>query len=237
MKPRIAVFSGSGISAESGIPTYRSEDGLWANYKIEDVCTHEAMYFNRHQVIQFYNERRREAMTKQPNAAHLAVSKLAEYFDVDVITQNIDDLHERAGSKNVVHLHGSLFELRSMERYEPVIPIHEDQDEDATATDGELLRPNIVFFGEGVPKLSEAIEKIQMCDILIVVGTSLAVSPANSLVTCVRNQSVPIYVVDPGNPKINFISNPVHYIKEKASTGMTRLVEELITKYQGIQKA
>ncbi|MBQ0080967.1 MAG: NAD-dependent deacylase [Alistipes sp.] len=231
MKPRIAVFSGSGISAESGIPTYRSEDGLWANYKIEDVCTHEAMYYNRHQVIQFYNERRREAMTKQPNAAHLAVSRLAEHFHVDVITQNIDDLHERAGSTDVVHLHGSLFELRSMDSYEPIISIREDQDEFATAQNGELLRPNIVFFGEGVPKLSEAIEKIQLCDILIVVGTSLAVSPANSLVTCVKNNSVPIYVVDPGNPKINFISNPIHYIKQKASIGMTQLVEELIQQF------
>ena len=228
MKPRIVVFTGAGVSADSGISTFRDSDGLWANYRIEDVCTPEALRHNRATVIEFYNMRRRESLTKKPNAGHLAIASMEEWADVTVITQNVDNLHEQAGSQRVVHLHGELMKLRSERNPELIYDINGwEQKLDARAEDGALLRPHIVFFGESVPMFDPACKIVSEADILIVVGTSLAVYPAASLVYYVRDREVPIYLVDPGQPDTAMIRNPLTHIKERGAVGVPQLVEML----------
>ncbi|MBO5900927.1 MAG: NAD-dependent deacylase [Alistipes sp.] len=229
MKPRIVVFTGAGVSADSGISTFRDSDGLWANYRIEDVCTPEALRHNRATVIEFYNMRRRESLTKKPNAGHLAIASMEEWADVTVITQNVDNLHEQAGSQRVVHLHGELMKLRSERNPELIYDINDgwEQSLDARAEDGALLRPHIVFFGESVPMFDTACKIVSAADILIVVGTSLAVYPAASLVFYVRDRQVPIYLVDPGEPDTAMIRNPLTHIKERGAVGVPQLVEML----------
>ena len=228
MKPRIVVFTGAGVSADSGISTFRDSDGLWANYRIEDVCTPEALKHNRATVIEFYNMRRRESLTKKPNAGHLAIASMEEWADVTVITQNVDNLHEQAGSQRVVHLHGELMKLRSERNPELICDINGwEQSLDARAEDGALLRPHIVFFGESVPMFDPACKIVSTADILIVVGTSLAVYPAASLVFYVRDRQVPIYLVDPGQPDTAMIRNPLTHIKERGAVGVPQLVEML----------
>ena len=229
MKPRIVVFTGAGVSADSGIATFRDANGLWANYRVEDVCTPEALQRNRAQVIEFYNMRRREALTKEPNTGHLAIASMEEWADVCVITQNVDNLHERAGSTRVLHLHGELMKLCSEKNHDLVYDINEgwEQDLDARGEDGALLRPYIVFFGESVPMFDPASRIVEHADILIVVGTSLAVYPAASLVYFVRDRKVPIYLVDPGTPDTNMIRNPLTHIQERGSVGLPPLVEQL----------
>ncbi len=229
MKPRIVVFTGAGVSADSGISTFRDSDGLWANYRIEDVCTPEALRHNRATVIEFYNMRRRESLTKKPNAGHLAIASMEEWADVTVITQNVDNLHEQAGSQRVVHLHGELMKLRSERNPELIYDINDgwEQSLDARAEDGALLRPHIVFFGESVPMFDPACKIVSTADILIVVGTSLAVYPAASLVFYVRDREVPIYLVDPGQPDTAMIRNPLTHIKERGAVGVPQLVEML----------
>ena len=229
MKPRIVVFTGAGVSADSGISTFRDSDGLWANYRIEDVCTPEALRNNRATVIEFYNMRRRESLTKSPNAGHLAIASMEEWADVTVITQNVDNLHEQAGSQRVVHLHGELMKLRSERNPELIYDINDgwEQKLDARAEDGALLRPHIVFFGESVPMFDPACKIVSATDILIVVGTSLAVYPAAALVYYVRDRQVPIYLVDPGQPDTAMIRNPLTHIKERGAVGVPQLVERL----------
>lgn len=228
MKPRIVVFTGAGVSADSGISTFRDSDGLWANYRIEDVCTPEALRYNRATVIEFYNMRRRESLTKKPNAGHLAIASMEEWADVTVITQNVDNLHEQAGSQRVIHLHGELVKLRSERNPELICDINGwEQKLDARAEDGALLRPHIVFFGESVPMFDPACKIVSEADILIVVGTSLAVYPAASLVYYVRDREVPIYLVDPGQPDTAMIRNPLTHIKERGAVGVPQLVEML----------
>lgn len=223
---KIVVFTGAGISAESGLKTFRDADGLWAEYRIEDVCTPEALARNCALVVEFYNKRRREAAKCQPNAAHRAVAELEKWFDVEVVTQNVDDLHERAGSSRITHLHGELGKLRSMRSPDLIVPCEGDQALGAVGEDGALLRPHIVFFGESVPMFDRACEIAATADIMIVVGTSLAVYPAAMLVRYARPE-VPIYVIDPGEPDTRMIRNPLHHIKEKATVGMQKLLEEL----------
>lgn len=224
----IVVFTGSGISADSGIPTYRSEDGLWANYRIEDVCTPRALKYNWDTVIEFYNQRRKESMEKAPNAGHLAIARLEKNFEVHVVTQNVDNLHEKAGSTDIVHLHGELMKLRSMADPSLVVDIEGwEQRPDQTGPDGALLRPHIVFFEESVPMFEPACRIVREADILIITGTSLAVYPAASLVQYVRDESVPIFVVDPGNPDIRFIRNRVTHIKARAAEGLPQLADKL----------
>ena len=229
MKPRIVVFTGAGVSADSGISTFRDSDGLWANFRIEDVCTPEALRNNRATVIEFYNMRRRESLTKSPNAGHLAIASMEEWADVTVITQNVDNLHEQAGSQRVVHLHGELMKLRSERNPELIYDINDgwEQRLDERAEDGALLRPHIVFFGESVPMFDPACDIVSAADILIVVGTSLAVYPAASLVYYVRDRQVPIYLVDPGQPDTAMIRNPLTHIKERGAVGVPQLVERL----------
>lgn len=232
-KPRIVLFTGAGVSADSGIATFRDADGLWANYRIEEVCTPEALEHNRAKVIEFYNMRRRESLTKRPNAGHLAIASLEEWADVTVITQNVDNLHEQAGSTHVVHLHGELMKLRSERNHNLIYDVEGwEQPLDARAEDGALLRPHIVFFGESVPMFEPACRVVATADILIVVGTSLAVYPAASLVHYVRDREVPIYLIDPGNPDTRLIRNPLTHIKERGAVGVPQLVERLRNEFK-----
>ncbi len=228
---RIVVFTGAGMSADSGLATFRDSDGLWANYRIEDVCTPEALARNRALVIEFYNKRRREMLAARPNAGHKAIAALERDFDVDVVTQNVDDLHERAGSTRVTHLHGELRKLRSSRNPDLIVPIEGwEQPLDATARDGSLLRPHIVFFGESVPMFERAVEIVSYADMLIVVGTSLAVYPAASLVRYVDSE-IPIYLVDPGHPDTTGIRNPLTIISKRASEGVPELADLLRRTY------
>ncbi len=229
---KIVVFTGAGVSADSGLATFRDADGLWASYRIEDVCTPEALRNNRATVIEFYNKRRRELLEKQPNAAHYAIAELEKHFDVDVITQNVDNFHERAGSTRVTHLHGELMKLRSSVDPDLIVPIEGwEQKPDAKAPDGSLLRPHIVFFGESVPMFDTATRIAAAADILIVVGTSLAVYPAASLVHYVR-PDVPIYLVDPGTPDLSLVRNPLTHIRARAAEGVPQLVDMLEREYR-----
>ena len=225
---RIVVFTGAGVSADSGLATFRDSDGLWADYRIEDVCTPEALAHNRATVIEFYNKRRREMLAAEPNAGHRAIAELERDFEVEVLTQNVDNLHERAGSSRVTHLHGELIRLRSSRDSGLIVPIEGwEQRLDAT-----LLRPHIVFFGESVPMFERAAEIVQTADIMVVVGTSLAVYPAASLVRYVR-PDIPIYVVDPGNPDTAGIRNPLTLIRKRAAEGMPELAALLRERYAG----
>ena len=225
---KIVIFTGAGISRESGIATFRDSDGLWANHRVENVCTPEALARNREGVIDFYNMRRREVLSKEPNAAHKALVELEKHFEVEVITQNIDDLHERAGSTRVTHLHGEVRKLRSSRDELATVPIEGwEQKYDTRHPDGSLLRPFVVFFGEGVPMLERAIEITRTADLMIVVGTSLQVYPAASLVHYLKS-GTPIYIVDPNVPDTNLKN--LHVISEPASTGVPQLVEKLIGK-------
>lgn len=223
---KIVVFTGAGISRESGIATFRDSDGLWANHRIEDVCTPEALIRNRNGVIDFYNMRRREILSKAPNAAHRALVELERKFDVEIITQNIDDLHERAGSANVTHLHGEIRKLRSSINETATVPIEGwEQKYDTRHPDGSLLRSYVVFFGENVPMLERAIEITRSADLMIVVGTSLQVYPAASLVHRLR-PGTPIYIIDPNTPNVSLPN--LHVIREPASVGVPQLVDELL---------
>ena len=232
IKPtKIVVFTGAGVSADSGIATFRDADGLWANYRIEDVCTPEALMRDRATVIEFYNKRRKELFEKEPNVAHYAIAELEKYFDVEVITQNVDNLHERAGSSRVTHLHGELTKLRSMLNPDLIVPIEgwEQRLED-TAPDGAPLRPHIVFFGEAVPMFEPAVQIAATADVMVVVGTSLAVYPAASLVRYIRPE-VPIYLVDPASPNLSLVRNPVTHIQARAAVGVPELAELLKDRY------
>ena len=225
---KIVVFTGAGVSADSGLATFRDADGLWASYRIEDVCTPEALARNRALVIEFYNKRRKELLGVEPNAAHHAIAELEKHFDVEVVTQNVDNLHERAGSSRVTHLHGELMKLRSERNPNLIVPIDSwEQKLEDRAEDGALLRPHIVFFGESVPMFDRACEIAATADIMIVVGTSLAVYPAAMLVRYAK-PGVPVYVVDPGTPDTSMIRNPLTHIKARAAEGMPELLKQLI---------
>lgn len=228
-KKRIVVFTGAGVSADSGIATFRDADGLWAKYRIEEVCTPEALKNNREKVIEFYNMRRKDALTKKPNEGHIAIAELEQWADVCVITQNVDNLHEQAGSTRVLHLHGELMKLRSEENPELIYDINEgwEQSIDERGEDGALLRPHIVFFGEDVPLFEIASRIVEHADILIVVGTSLAVCPAAALVLFTRDENVPIYFVDPVVPDTSLIQNPLTHINERGAVGLPMLVNKL----------
>lgn len=230
-KKKLVVFTGAGVSADSGIATFRDSDGLWAKYRIEDVCTPEALAKNRELVINFYNMRRRELLDSEPNDGHRALAELEKYFDVEIITQNIDDLHERAGSSNVTHLHGELRKLRSQANEDIVFPIDgwEQKPED-TAPDDSPARPFVVFFGEAVPMFDKAVKIVMSADIVIVAGTSLAVYPAASLVRYALS-GVPLYLVDPGSPDTQGIRSISEHIRLRSVEGLPLLAEKLIKKY------
>lgn len=226
---KIVVFTGAGISAESGLSTFRDSDGLWEKYSVEEICTHEAWERNPQLLVDFYNARRRDTMKAQPNAAHLAIAKLQKDLpNTQVITQNVDDLHERAGSTDVLHLHGEITKLRSSINETATVPLEGwEQHYGDKHPDGSLLRPYIVFFGEGVPYFTEACRIAATADIMIVVGTSLNVYPAASLLQYAPD-SAEIYLIDPGQPTMGVYASKIHHIKKRATEGVPELVENLI---------
>ncbi|MBC3785822.1 SIR2 family NAD-dependent protein deacylase [Spirosoma utsteinense] len=227
IRRKIVVLSGAGISAESGIPTFRASDGLWENHRIEDVATPEAWERNPDLVQDFYNQRRKQALSVQPNAGHLALVKLEEAFDVTVITQNVDNLHEKAGSTHVIHLHGELFKSRSTVDESLVYDIDGWEIRKGDVCEkGAQLRPHIVWFGEAVPMMDVALEATAQADILIVVGTSLNVYPAAGLAYAAPD-GVPLYIVDPNTPTMHKRAN-VTFITEPATIGLTALAEQLL---------
>lgn len=226
---KIVVFTGAGVSADSGLATFRDADGLWNNHRIEDVCTAEAIATNRTAVVEFYNDLRRQMLAKEPNAGHLAIKELERAYDVEVVTQNVDNMHERAGSSHVTHLHGELTKLRSSRNPDLIYPLEGWRQElDARADDGSLLRPHIVFFGESVPMFERATEIVATADIMIVVGTSLAVYPAAALVRYVR-EGVAVYLVDPATPDLSMMRNRVTHIKSRSAEGLPQLVAQLLS--------
>lgn len=227
-KQKLVVLTGAGISAESGLRTFRDSDGLWEGYRIEDVATPLAWRRDPALVLDFYNMRRRDVLAAQPNAAHKALAALQEYFDVQIITQNIDDLHERAGSVNVMHLHGEILKMRSERNRYTLYPITEDMVPGQLADDGSMYRPHVVWFEEPVPMIKEAIPHMAEADVFILIGTSLAVYPAAGLVDYVPDEVVK-YVVDKRIPSVSSYSNVVP-IEQPATAGMTYLLQLLAGK-------
>ena len=224
---RIVVFTGAGVSAESGLGTFRGSDGLWDKYRIEDVCTHEAWLNNPQLCVDFYNIRRKEALAAQPNEAHKAIAELQQAFpNTQIITQNIDDLHERAGAQNVVHLHGELTKLRSENDDLATVPLNGwEQHYGDRHPDGSLLRPYVVFFGEAVPYFSVACEIAAKAELFIVVGTSLNVYPAASLLQYVP-KNTQTYLIDPAEVSIH-LTDHIKHIQQPATKGVRELVDAL----------
>lgn len=221
---KCVVLTGAGISAESGLQTFRDSGGLWEGYRVEDVCTPEAFARSPQTVIDFYNARRRAAAAAEPNAAHFALADLERAYDVQIITQNVDDLHERAGSGKVLHLHGELNKLRSTVDENEILPWRGDQTLADRDSRGRPLRPHIVWFGEAVPLIEEAVRLVEAADTVIVVGTSLKVYPAASLLRYARF-GVPVYLID---PKPNADVSGVEILAQTAVRGVPALVAELL---------
>lgn len=225
----IVFLTGAGMSVESGFKTFRGSDGLWEDYPVEQIATHEGWLRDPVLVNNFYNRLRRKLYAGKPNEGHLTIAAMEHDYRVTVVTQNVDDLHERAGSSNVIHLHGELTKVCSSHdpddpRYQRTLtPDDPDVEAGQLAGDGSLLRPFIVFFGEAVPKISEAARAVAQADVLVVVGTSLKVYPAAGLTDCAR-PGTPIYLIDP-----NAVSTSVGVVQiaKGASEGMKRLVEML----------
>jgi NAD-dependent deacetylase len=226
MKQKIVVLTGAGISAESGIKTFRDSDGLWENHRIEDVATPDGWAANPGLVLDFYNQRRAQLLTVSPNAGHLALVDLERDFDVQIVTQNVDDLHERAGSTKVLHLHGQLRQVRSTRHEHLVYPWDKDLHLGDLCERGYQLRPHIVWFREAVPMLDTAAEMAEKADIFLIVGTSLQVYPAAGLMRYAR-RNIPVYYIDP-NPAANFELNSMPNLKiieAPASTGVQTVID------------
>ena len=226
-KKRLVVFTGAGISAESGIKTFRDAGGLWEEYNIEDVATPEAWDNNRELVLKFYNERRKQVLEAKPNGAHQLIAELENYFDVQVITQNVDDLHERAGSTKVLHLHGEIRKARSTMHPELIYEIEaETLKAGDTCEKGSQLRPHIVWFGEMVPEMDNANLIAAQAELFVVIGTSLNVYPAAGLLNFVM-PDVPKWLLDPGDFRLDYLRNLTH-IKKTAVGGSDALKAELM---------
>lgn len=222
-KPKLVVLTGAGVSAESGIRTFRDSDGLWEEYRVEDVATPEAWARNAPLVQQFYNERRKQLLQAKPNKGHMALAEAEQWFDVHIVTQNIDDLHERAGSSHVLHLHGELLKSRSSRDPNLIYDIDGwELKMGDLAPDGSQLRPHVVWFGEAVPNIEPAARLVMQADYFGVVGTSLNVYPAAGLISYTE-RGVPIYVVDP-KPVPAPGGHNVEFIREPASTGVPKMI-------------
>ncbi|MBP1839640.1 SIR2 family NAD-dependent protein deacylase [Formosa algae] len=219
----IVVLSGAGVSAESGLKTFRDADGLWEGHNVMDVATPEGFAKNPELVLTFYNERRKQLLEVKPNSAHFDLAALEQDYKVTIITQNVDDLHERAGSTNVIHLHGELLKARSIKNND-ILPWNTDMKLGDLCAQGHQIRPHIVWFGEAVPMIDEAIEICKTADILIIVGTSMQVYPAAGLKDFVKS-GTPIFYIDPKPADIH--DKYVTTIKEKASTGMKTVIKAL----------
>lgn len=228
MKKRLVVLTGAGMSAESGLRTFRDADGLWEGYNVMDVATPEAWEKNPDLVQQFYNERRKQVLAAQPNEAHFALAKLEEDFDVHIITQNIDDLHERAGSTNITHLHGMITFAQSDYNCNLLYPINGDELKMGELCElGSQLRPHVVWFGEAVPMIETAAVICEKADLFLLIGTSLAVYPAAGLLDFVP-VNVPKYIVDPKIPSVNHYKNIIK-IEKSATAGLKELAGLLKT--------
>ena len=228
MKKRIAVLSGAGMSAESGISTFRDSNGLWENHDVMDVASPQGWRKDRALVQKFYNDRRRQLKEVEPNKGHFEVAALQKRYHVDVITQNVDDLHERAGSKNVLHLHGELRKVRSTLDPSLVYDWLDDVTENDKCERGSQLRPHIVWFGEAVPMLEPAADLVSQADVVVIIGTSMQVYPAASLVGYAYH-GTPVFYVDP-KPQISYElerRKNLTVIAEKATVGVPILVEKL----------
>ena len=226
MKKKLVVLTGAGVSAESGITTFRDGNGLWENYKVEDVATIEGWCKDPQLVLGFYNARRAQLADVRPNAAHMAIAALEEEYDVTVITQNVDNLHERAGSTRIIHLHGELTKVRPENTYNEIDGFSEasvfDIGTDTVnlgdlAPNGAQLRPHIVWFGEAVPKIDQALDYVEAADIMLIVGTSLQVYPAAGLYAYAK-ASTPIYIIDP--KEVSVRDSRLTHIKDVATKGM-----------------
>jgi len=225
MQKKIVVLTGAGVSAESGIQTFRDAGGLWEGHNIEDVASPEGWAKNQAMVLDFYNERRKKIINSEPNKAHTSLAKLEQSYDVEIITQNIDDLHERAGSTKVTHLHGEILKARSTIDESLIYENRGDITLGDTCEKGSQLRPHIVWFGEMVPMLEGAIEITKKADILVIIGTSMVVYPAASLIQYIQ-QGTSIYFIDPNRPKVSHDYN-VTYIDKNAVEGMDVLLQKL----------
>ena len=227
-KKKLIVSTGAGVSAESGISTFRDAGGLWENYPVMQVASAEGFRRDPELVHEFYNARRRDLLKAEPNAAHKALAELEKDYDVYIITQNVDDLHERAGSTHVLHLHGELMKMRSVTNPDYIEPLSIEHLETTPATrgrNGDPMRPHLVFFNEPVPNIDKAIRLAQEADIFVVIGTSLVVYPAAGLINCVR-PGTPIYYIDPNPADVSGIPD-VTVIKEPATKGMEILARKL----------
>jgi NAD-dependent deacetylase len=219
----LIVLTGAGISAESGLSTFRDSGGLWEKYRVEDVATPEAWIQNRALVTDFYNQRRKQLLTVEPNEAHKILAQLEKFYNVQIITQNVDNLHERAVSSHVLNLHGELNKMRSTGPGAEVFELSPEQyvvHPDDVCPKGYLLRPHIVWFGEAVPEIEPAIQFVQQADVFVVIGTSMQVYPAAGLIHYVRN-NVPIYVIDP--QEIDYLTSNVTFIQCGAGEGAKEL--------------
>ncbi|HHV85030.1 MAG TPA: NAD-dependent deacylase [Petrimonas sp.] len=228
MKKKLVVLTGAGMSAESGISTFRDSGGLWDKYPVEDVATPEGFERNPELVLEFYNTRRRELLNAKPNEGHKGIAELEKYFDVQVITQNIDNLHEQAGSTKVLHLHGELMKARSTGDESLIYELPADKPEiklGDKCEKGYQLRPHIVWFGEAVPMISEAAKMVEKADIFVIIGTSMNVYPAAGLLDDVR-KNVPVYLIDPKEVRTG--RHDVHHIKKGASEGVKELKRLLL---------
>lgn len=230
-RKKLVVFSGAGISADSGLRTFRDSDGLWEEYNVMDVATPEAWEKHPKLVLEFYNKRRRQILDAQPNDAHFALKELEKKYDVTIVTQNIDDLHERAGSKHVIHLHGNINYARSTNPLDKTYyPVNGGElNIGDFCPSGFQLRPDVVWFGEEVPLMPVAQQHIQLAELLIITGTSLTVYPAANLIFH-SNYKALKYLVDPNSVHVVDIEN-LSLIKEKASLGIPKLAQELLANY------
>lgn len=225
-KMKLVVLTGAGISSESGLKTFRDSNGLWENFNIDEVATPRGFANNPQKVLDFYNRRRKEVAAAKPNRAHIQLALFEEDFDVTIITQNIDDLHERAGSKKVVHLHGQIFEMRSVQNPNFIYESKENIMLGDLAEDGFQLRPNIVWFEEPVPMIDVAEQITKQADIFVVIGTSLQVYPAAGLIHCVGD-NIPKFIIDKIIPEASKNISRLTIIEEPASTGVLHLANLL----------
>jgi NAD-dependent deacetylase len=225
-KKKLVVLTGAGISAESGLKTFRDSDGLWEGYDVYEVATPRGFKANPEIVLNFYNERRKDVAKAQPNEAHKGLAALEEHFDMHIITQNIDDLHERAGSNMVTHLHGEIFKMRSVLDSSLIFPITGDIKLGDLAPDGGQLRPFIVWFEEEVPMIEVAAQIVRQADIFVVIGTSLQVYPAAGLVNYAPHK-IPKYIIDKKIPPTESVNNPI-LIEKSAGEGVKELYQHLV---------
>lgn len=227
-KKKLVVLTGAGISAESGVRTFRDMNGLWEDHDIMEVASYQGWLKNKNLVLDFYNKRRNQLATVKPNYGHIGLVELEEFFDVTIITQNVDDLHERAGSKSIVHLHGELIKARGTQDESLIYEIgYTDINNGDFCELGSQLRPHIVWFGEMVPEIERAADLVQQADIFVIIGTSMQVYPAAGLISDARDD-IPIYYIDPNANEILQRSN-VTLISENASTGVKKLKDLLIS--------